>query len=125
MCMEINGLRLKDDEEIKTIANILVAKAVTLVKDKIIKIILYGSYARHEADEESDIDIMYLLDIDNEEVPFYQSILSKINSEVGLEFDVLITGIAVSNRIFNKYKEAMPFYRNVQREGTVLYERIY
>lgn len=39
------------------------------------------------------------------------------------EFEMVIAGVVVSNRIFEKYKEAMPYYRNVQKEGVVLYER--
>jgi len=48
-------------EDIAPILDELKARLVALLGDKLDSIILYGSYARGDADEDSDIDVMVIL----------------------------------------------------------------
>jgi len=51
------------------IYNEVSTKVRSALGDKLNKIILYGSYARGDYDVESDIDIMVLADISENELP--------------------------------------------------------
>ena len=76
---------------------------------------LYGSYARGDFDEESDVDI--LLTVDVEQVENYLIPLATIESCLDMEYDRLISVVIVPLWRFAKYAEALPFYRNVLKEG--------
>ena len=83
------------------------------------KIILFGSYANGMPGKDSDIDIMILKD----------KVVSKINEMhearkmlIGLlmPFDILVA----TQEEFNFYKkEAGSVYKDIDRNGIVLYER--
>lgn len=57
------------------------------------KIILYGSYARGDYNENSDIDIMILTDLTNEEIIEYRELVSNIAFDIEFDtnFEVMIS----------------------------------
>jgi predicted nucleotidyltransferase len=77
---------------------------------------LYGSYAREDADSESDIDILVILD----KVERYSNEIartSKLVSELSLKYDVTISRVFVSQRDWAE-KET-PFLLNTRKEAIV------
>jgi len=89
--------------------------------DRAKKIILYGSYARGDFNTSSDIDIMILTDLTDEEIVEYSEKIWDFAYDIELENDVLISPLIKNIDKFNYWLEALPFYRNVQNEGVVLY----
>ncbi|MCR4566469.1 MAG: nucleotidyltransferase domain-containing protein [Pseudobutyrivibrio sp.] len=85
------------------------------------KIILYGSYARGDNREDSDIDIMILLDMSDIEAKEFQDALSEITFNYNFDFDMDINPIAHSEETFNKWLKAYPFFKNVDKDGVILY----
>lgn len=90
-----------------------------LFGDKFKNIILYGSYARGDYDEESDIDIMIMVDMPREELYKYRSLMSIFCAELDLENNVLLSPKLQSIPFFNKWKNALPFYQNVIKDGVI------
>jgi predicted nucleotidyltransferase len=81
-------------------------------------LILYGSYARGDFRDDSDIDILVL--IDKENVTYDD--LKRISSPI---YDIeLDAGIIISPAIYTKKgwasHKVTPFYENVNREGIML-----
>jgi predicted nucleotidyltransferase len=75
---------------------------------------LYGSYAREDADGESDIDILVILD----KVERYSNEIartSKLVSELSLKYDVTISRVFVSQQDWAE-KET-PFLLNTRKEA--------
>lgn len=91
--------------------------AKSALKDKLDSIILYGSYARGDYDKDSDIDILILADIPREHIFKYKSDLIRLSSELGLEYDIVITVTLKDTETFYKYINAVPFYQNIKKEG--------
>jgi predicted nucleotidyltransferase len=85
------------------------------------KIILYGSYARGDYQDDSDIDIMILLDISDLEIKDYFEQLVSVTFDFNMEHDTDIKPIAKSNAHFQKWIINYPFYANINKEGVVLY----
>lgn len=86
------------------------------------EVILYGSYARGDYRQDSDVDIMILLDME-EGSPLFGQLEDKIidatydfNWDHGCE----IMPVVKSLYQFNYWKKAYLFYRNVEREGVIL-----
>lgn len=85
------------------------------------EIILFGSYARGDANEESDVDIMILTDVPREELNRFQHALVQISVDLGWEFTPLVSPCIQNYAFFREWSEDLPFYRNVDKEGVRLY----
>ena len=90
--------------------------------DKLRKIILYGSCARGDYDEYSDIDVMVLADIKNvDELHKIEKVLWDIGWDVGYNHDTMVSVLLKDNSHFYDWMDAMAYYRNVSEDGVVLY----
>jgi predicted nucleotidyltransferase len=85
------------------------------------KIILFGSYARGDYREDSDIDIMILLDISDIEIKEYFEQLVDMTFDFNMDHDTVIKPIAKNEGHFKKWVNNYPFYENINKEGVVLY----
>ena len=87
------------------------------------RVILFGSYARGDEHEGSDIDILLLLDMTEEEIRAKRSRLSEARFELDKTEPLLdIQPVTVPLSRFLHWKDIHPFYRNVVTEGVSLYE---
>lgn len=84
-------------------------------------VILYGSYARGDYTEDSDIDIMILLDLSDLSAKEYFCQLSDDTYDFNMENDLDIKPIAKSEEHFNMWLKEYPFYANVKKEGVTLF----
>ena len=89
---------------------------------KLTKVILYGSYARGDYRENSDIDIMVLTTLTDEEIRQIKTTIYDVAFDFQMEYGVDISVIIKNEEHFNYWLGALPFYDNVQEEGVVLYE---
>lgn len=98
-----------------------VEEAKSTYGSKLYKVILFGSCARGDYDDESDVDIMILLDIPQEEIPGERCKTVGISSRLDEEFDydILFAPVVESKDVFVKYQNVMPFFSNVIKEGKV------
>lgn len=103
--------------------NMLISQIVEYSKevfgDKFRNVILYGSYARGDYDDESDIDIMIMVDMEPEELKAYRKKMIPFIANLNLENDVFMVSKLQSLSFFNKWKDAMPFYQNVLKDGVM------
>lgn len=86
------------------------------------QIILYGSYARGDYTLESDLDIMLLINCSHADIKQFQDVVCRIASRIGLEDDIEVSMIMQDKETFEERLAILPFYRNVKREGVMLYE---
>ncbi len=82
--------------------------------DKLRRVILYGSHARGGATEDSDIDLLVLVDKDLCPREVRES-LSDLLLDILLETGELVSVQVLSEEFFETYR--YPFILNVKREG--------
>ena len=85
-------------------------------------VILYGSYARGDYREDSDIDIMILLDLPDMDIKQYRHELSGETFEFNMDHDLDIKPIAKSEEHFQYWVDVYPFYENVKKEEVKLFD---
>lgn len=91
-----------------------------LLGDRAKKIILYGSYARSDYHNSSDIDIMILTDLTDDEINEYEQKIWDFSFDIELENDVILSPMIRNIETYNIRTTYNPFYKNVQKEGVVL-----
>ncbi len=112
---------LEKRPELKALLEEVKERTTTLIGDKLKQIILFGSIARGEEKQGSDIDIMLLIDESREEIEKYGEDILDIMTDLSLKYDVVLSILEVSVQDYNKYKEFVPFYENVSYEGVEIY----
>lgn len=89
---------------------------VDIMGSRLSSIVLYGSVARGTNTEESDVDIALImygkLDFGTEDR------LSDFIVDMNLKYDKVFSVIDIDIRHFQKWMKVLPFYQNVEREGS-------
>jgi len=106
----MNNLSEKENQAIKE----LVAGLKKVYGDNLSRVILYGSKARGEATEDSDIDILVVLkDIKNQSVEKMK--IRQISWEICYKYDLLLSVIVRSEQDY--LRKDTPLLMNVEKEG--------
>lgn len=88
--------------------------------NKLSKIVLYGSYARGDYQDNSDVDIMILVKISDREILNYENKVYDLAFDIQMETGTDISPIIQNEAHFEYWVDALPFYRNVRDEGIVI-----
>lgn len=97
------------------------ARRVRRILGKNLKqVILYGSYARGDYTEDSDIDIMVLTTLTDKEIEQIETEIYDLAFDFLMDYGVDINVVIKNEKQFNYWLGALPFYDNVQKEGVVL-----
>lgn len=84
------------------------------------KIVLYGSYARGDYTGDSDIDIAAIVQGERTVLQEGLKQVWDISSDLELEYGTIVSPTVIPHEEFEKYKNDLPYYRNIQYEGVDL-----
>ena len=104
----------------KTMLDETVNGIVSIAGGLVTSVILYGSAARGTADSESDIDIAVILS--GALAPEKNDALLDFVVEMNLKYNKVFSVIDISDEEFTRWKDIVPFYKNVAGEGVVLWK---
>lgn len=107
---------------IKTLLTEYLSEIQKIYGEHLKSVILYGSYARGDYTPDSDVDIMVLVDLSDEEIEKYSDSLSELGFEYNIDYDIWIMPVVKNIDHFRYWVSAYPFYSNVQKEGVKVYE---
>ena len=91
-----------------------------LLGDSLDSVIVYGSYARGDYSEFSDIDVMLLVSLEEEEIKRISDQVSDHAFDFMMKYGVDISPIITNTDHFNYWADNLPYYRNVRDEGVKL-----
>lgn len=84
------------------------------------KIIVYGSYARGDYNENSNVDVMILTTRPEEKIKPIEYILYDVAFDFLMEYGVQISVMVKNEEHYKYWLGALPFYDNVEKEGVVI-----
>ena len=88
--------------------------------DSLDRVILYGSYVRGEQTEESDIDIAILVKESSTKEMHDEMLDLVVDYELDLAVTVSVVSIEYENYL--EWNKVLPYYKNIDREGIVLWK---
>ena len=103
--------------ELDTILQKVLEAYRSVYGNDIVKVILYGSYARGDYDSQSDVDIVAIVRGNRVSL---QEQLKKVwdeTSELELEYETILSPTVIPYEEFEKYHKDLPYYRNIETEG--------
>jgi predicted nucleotidyltransferase len=90
---------------------------VNLYKDDLVKTTLFGSWARGEETDSSDIDILVV--IKGEIIPGREiDKMVDLITEMNMKYDVLLSVIPVSEKDYDELQ--LPLFKNIKSEGIII-----
>lgn len=103
--------------EVRRIIVQLCEKLEKLFPKEQFDVILFGSYARNEADDGSDIDVMFLVDSSRQTIQEKHWQIGEAAAEMLMEFGIVVSPIVENRAYYQANADLLPFFKNVQREG--------
>ncbi len=97
----------------------LVKGLTGIFQNNISMIILYGSVARNEASNESDIDIAIIIkkEMDNQTKKRFINWVA----DMDIRYEKVFSIVDIREDNMKKWERILPFYQNIRREGIVLW----
>lgn len=103
----------------KVIVSEIVDGLRAIYSDTLFSIILYGSVAKDTATDESDIDIAIILKDAKKQLN--REKLVDFAVQLDLKFDKVFSVVDIDYDEFLKWEKILPFYKNVMKDGVVLW----
>lgn len=92
-----------------------------LMKEDLVEVILYGSCARGDYTEDSDVDIALIIKSDRIEAQKYTGDLAAIATELAMKYFAIVNFVCLPYKEFVEKKSWYAYFKNIEREGEVLY----
>jgi predicted nucleotidyltransferase len=105
---------MKGVEDVKDLTKEIKDHLIDRYGDDIRQVVVYGSYARGEATDDSDLDVLVVVSDSLDPVEVERS-LSDLLFDLLLERKELVSVIAIPEDIFENYRS--PFILNAREEG--------
>lgn len=105
------------------IKKIIIREIPNALKEDCREIIMYGSCARGDFNNDSDVDIAILTDCDRETVKKYDSKIDAIATSIGMDTMAIVNFVCLPQTEFEEKNSWYPYFMNIKKEGIVLYEQ--
>ncbi len=117
-CYNIQGLNMEKAVEIAAEAE---KRLAGIFGNKLVKVMLYGSYAQNQHDYASDIDILALVLEYEKNISTSRDEIADIVAELSSKYDIFVSIIVKDENLFHKRAEYVPFYMNAKNKGINLH----
>lgn len=104
----------------------IISKKIAAVYQKVygkslVKVILYGSYARGDFNNDSDIDMVAIVQGKRINLQEQLKQVWDESAELELEYGTILSPTVIPYDEFEQYKEDLPYYRNIANEGVTIH----
>lgn len=108
-------------KDIDLAINILREKIPLRMKSDAKKILVYGSCARGDFSEDSDIDVAILTDCDRLQAKKYDSSLMDVVTDIAMQTNAIVEYICIPEKEFSEKKIWYGYFKSIDAEGKVIY----
>lgn len=95
-------------------------KTKSIMGDSLKQMILYGSYARGDYGDNSDMDIMVLTELTDDRIIQIEDEIFDAAYDIELEYGVPISVNIKNEKHFKNWVNSLPYYSNIQKEEIII-----
>lgn len=88
-----------------------------ILHQSVVDAYLYGSYARGDFHDESDVDILLTSSLPLEQIRNVRRDIAAVASQLSLEHDITVSLTVKQADHFHSHMDVSPYYQNVLKEG--------
>lgn len=110
-----------DERTINSVKTEVACMVSDLLKGDLVEVILYGSCARGDYTADSDIDIALITKCNRMDVKKYDDALAGIATTLAMKYFAIVNFVCLPYDEFLEKKTWYAYFRNIDREGEVLY----
>lgn len=93
----------------------------SLLKEDLVKIVLYGSCARGDYTDDSDVDIALFTKCDRLEAKNYDDDLMDVVTDIAMDIGNIVQYSCIPFSEYESNKSWYGYFKNIERDGVVLY----
>lgn len=108
---------IRDDERLSVLLTEIKDQLFQGLGDQLTAVYLYGSYARGDAQPDSDVDVQVVVEGSPDDARLFDQV-AQIASNLSLQYETFISPMLISRQQFIRLHS--PFLANVRREGIAL-----
>lgn len=110
-----------NEETITTVKKEAASLASEVMREDLVEVILYGSCARGDYTDDSDIDIALITKCDRMEAKKYTDALASIATTLAMKYFAVVNFVCLPSDEYSEKKAWYGYFRNIDVEGEVLY----
>lgn len=107
--------------QIKNILQEFYSRIKEIFGNELSAIIVYGSYARGDYTDSSDVDVMILVKVSEIQIRDYTDAVADCAFDILMKYGVDISPIVKNEKHFYDWADNLPYYRNVRDEGVMVH----
>ena len=92
----------------------------SILGERLSQIIVYGSYARGDYNDCSDVDVMILVKRSEAEIKKIENEIYDLAFEIEMNTGVDISPVIKNENQYEYWSDTIPYYKNIKREGVVI-----
>jgi len=113
-------MQILELKKLNTVLSDFVIECRTVFNEILCDVRLFGSYARGDHNEDSDIDIMVIINVSVAEVGRFRHDICRIAATLELQYNVTISPVLYGKEEYDSRK-TFGFCKNVEAEGVSQY----
>ena len=94
-----------------------------IIGSKLTKVIVYGSCTRGNYNVNSDVDVMILVKMSDNEIKEIANQVYDLAFDMEIDTGVNILPIIKNEEHYEYWLDTLPFYKNIHEEGVIVYDR--
>ena len=91
-----------------------------IMGSKLTKVIVYGSYARGDYNSSSDVDVMVLVKMSDNEIKKIENQVYDLAFDIEMDTGVDISPIIKNEEQYEYWLDTLPFYKNIHEERVIV-----
>ena len=107
--------------EIQNIMLSFASQLRSILGNRLSQIIVYGSYARGDYNDYSDVDVMILVKMSEAEIKEIENEIYDLAFEIEMSTGVDISPVIKNEEQYEYWSDTLPYYRNIKREGVPIH----
>lgn len=110
-------------KHIKKLLRLYAGELRKIYGERLVKVVLYGSYARGDYRAYSDVNVLVLVDGREDELQKFNDALFGMTFDFNMDNDIDIQVVPMSTEYYHKWEKAHPLLLNIKEDGWICYKK--